>query len=137
MNLKKLLITSFFLLLGSSVSAQFIQDSEMAYMPEMEMYDYCEYSNAEQDLLMSVVEMFETLAETKIVQRLYLDSDIQDLVRAYTAEYIQSLKSALAYCESGMWIMGLFPYDYKEMEAGLVEYATMLTLLKQHELNTV
>jgi len=63
-----------------------------------------------------MINLFDQHTESRIVQRLFLDTQMQEVVRAYTAEYVQSLNFATEYCESGLW-MGQFPYDYAEMEA--------------------
>lgn len=97
-----------------------------------EYQSQCAYSDKEKELLFMIRDLFTKHAESRIVQRLFTNDQMKDLVRNFTAEYLQSITNAISYCQwsDRLWP---FPYNYSELESGLIQYVNTILQLKWHE----
>ncbi len=92
---------------------------------------YCEYSESEFVTLTSMIQIFEKQAESKIIQRLFSDPELQDLVRIYTEEYLWMLYNAQEYCEYWAWSWE-FPWSYEDLTMSLKKYVGNVLMLKKY-----
>ena len=94
---------------------------------------FCEFSDQEQETVMMVRDLFEEYAESRIVQKLYRDSDVQELIRVYIDEFIRKSDAIIGMCQQWLRSQMNIPRNYDEFESGIMQFVEMLWLLKKRE----
>jgi len=125
---------------GQTVVAQQEFDEKAMYDEyAYEEYDYgCGFSDNELITLSKVSTMFEQHAQTKIIDRLFVDMSMKELVAGYTEEYMLWLDAAIERCDQwyAEWY-GPSPWEYADFMSDLEEYVSTLIALKSFEVNQI
>gem|GEM_PF-5426906 len=65
----------------------------------MDEIDFCSFSDEELDTVKMVKGLMETYGESRIVQKLFGDEEMKDLVRIYIQEMILKADAIITMCE--------------------------------------
>lgn len=95
-------------------------------------YSSCSFTLEQQALLQEVHTMFSTHAESKIAMRLFDRTDYQDLVRAYSVDFVSKIQATLAECEWNWLPVSTF-YSYENFTDWLADFIGTLQMLRQVE----
>ncbi len=94
---------------------------------------FCDFSAQEQETVMMVRDLFEEYGESRIVQKLYSDPEVQELIRVYIDEFILKSDAIISMCKQWVWSQMNIPRNYDEFESGIMQFVEILWLLKKRE----